>query len=51
MKNTITILLDKLGVSYTPFYLSKLTEKCNSAQTLSDVKLLLAYYKIDSLAV
>ena len=51
MKNTITILLDKLGVSYTPFYLSKLTKKCNSAQKLSDIKLLLAYYKIDSLAV
>jgi len=51
MKNTITLLLDKLGVSYTPFYLSKLTKKCNQAQTLSDIKLLLAYYKIDSLAV
>ena len=51
MKNTITILLDKLGVLYTPFYLKKLTEKCNNAQTLSDIKLLLAYYKIDSLAV
>ncbi|WP_338769348.1 cysteine peptidase family C39 domain-containing protein [Bernardetia sp. ABR2-2B] len=51
MKNTITLLLDKLGVSYTPFYLSKLTEKCNQAQTLSDIALLLAYYKVESLAV
>ncbi|WP_291721871.1 cysteine peptidase family C39 domain-containing protein [Bernardetia sp.] len=51
MKNTITILLDKLGVEYTPFYLQTLTEKCNNAQTLSDIKLLLAYYKVDSLAV
>jgi len=51
MKNTITILLDKLGVSYTSFYLSKLTEKCNQAQTLSDIALLLAYYKVESLAV
>lgn len=51
MKNTITLLLDKLGVSYTPFYLSKLTKKCNQAQTLSDIKLLLAYYKVESLAV
>lgn len=51
MKNTITLLLDKLGVLYTPFYLSKLTKKCNQAQTLSDIALLLSYYKIESLAV
>ena len=51
MKNTIILLLDKLGVSYTPFYLQKLTSNCNDAQTLSDIKLLLSYYKIESLAV
>jgi hypothetical protein len=31
--------------------LSKLTEKCNQAQTLSDIALLFAYYKVESLAV
>ncbi|AFM03357.1 ABC-type bacteriocin/lantibiotic exporter with N-terminal double-glycine peptidase domain [Bernardetia litoralis DSM 6794] len=51
MKTIISILLDKLEVSYTPVYLQKLTEKCNQAQTLSDITLLLAYYKVESLAV
>ncbi|WP_375562305.1 cysteine peptidase family C39 domain-containing protein [Bernardetia sp. OM2101] len=51
MKTIVSILLDKLEVIYTPIYLKKITKKCNNAQTLSDIAVLLAYYKVESLAV
>ena len=47
----VNILLDKLEVSYTSYYLQKCIEKYNNAQTLSDLATLLGHYKIESLAV
>lgn len=51
MKTITSILLDKLEVHYTSVYLQKLTKKHNEAQTLSDLAVLLAYYKVESLAI